>query len=152
VIVGDGEAAHEVRAAYAHFASDRVRFEGGVAHDAIADLLGSADVFVWPAVDEVIGMGLLEAQACALPVVAGRGPGVAAVVADGVGGMLVPHGDAAAFAAATGTLLRDRSQRLAMGLRAQRYVRDNHDIAAAARAIDAVLRRAVQRRQRDRVR
>ena len=72
-IVGDGEAMQDVRAAFASFDAERIRFEGAVAHDAMASLLQSADLFVWPAVDEVIGMGLLEAQACGLPVIAGAG-------------------------------------------------------------------------------
>ena len=149
-IVGDGEAMQDVRAAFASFDAERIRFEGAVAHDAMASLLQSADLFVWPAVDEVIGMGLLEAQACGLPVIAGAGPGVAAVVTDGVGGVLVPHGDAAAFAAATGALLRDAGKRRALGARARRYVRENHDIAAAAAALDAILHSVVQRGRADR--
>jgi glycosyltransferase involved in cell wall biosynthesis len=147
VIVGDGEAMQDVRAAFAPFAEGRVRFEGVVAHDAMPALLQAADLFVWPAVDEVFGMGLLEAQACGVPVVAGWGPGVAAVVAEGVGGVLVPQGDAAAFAIATERLLADAERLRAMAFHAQGYVRANHDITAAARTIDATLHRVVRRRR-----
>ena len=150
VIVGDGEAMPDVRSAFAQFSGERVRFEGAVPHDAMARALQNADLFVWPAVDEVIGMALLEAQACGVPVVAGEGPGVTAVVADGIGGVLVPHGDPAAFAAAVDDLLRDTARRRAMAARARRYVRDNHDIPAAARTLDAVLRGVMQRRGRGR--
>ena len=88
----------DVHGAFAAFAPGRVHFAGTQPHAAIASLLSTCDLFVWPAVDEVIGMVLLEAQACGVPVIAGRGPGVGAVVADGAGGLLVPAGDDAAFA------------------------------------------------------
>ena len=49
-------------------------------------------------------MAFIEAQACGLPVVAGNGGGVASVVAAERTGLLVPVGDAAAFAAAVSRL------------------------------------------------
>ena len=147
VVVGTGEAASEVSQAFARFPSTRLTFAGAVPHESMARMLADGDIFVWPAVDEVIGMALLEAQACGLPVVAGRGPGVAAVVADGVGGVLVEHGNAKAFASATEALIRDHERRTAMSDRARAYVRRHHDIPAAAQAIDAVLRRALDRRR-----
>ena len=151
VIVGDGEALQDVRTAFARFASRRIHFAGAIAHDAMARVLRSADLFVWPAVDEVIGMGLLEAQACGVPVIAGWERGVAGVVADGVGGVLVAQGDAEAFAVATAALLGDARRRRAMGERARRYVRERHDIAAAAATIDETLQRVVRGRQAHRL-
>src|SRR5688500_559065 len=63
IVVGDGEARTEVLDAFAMLGPDRVHFAGAQPHAAVASLLTKADMFVWPAVDEVIGMGLLEAQA-----------------------------------------------------------------------------------------
>jgi glycosyltransferase involved in cell wall biosynthesis len=151
VVVGDGEARDDVHAAFASFAPGRVHFAGTQPHSAIAKLLSTCDLFSWPAVHEVIGMVLLEAQACGVPVVAGRGPGVAAVVADGVSGLLVPAGDEAAFAGALETLLDDPSRRRAMATHARNYVRANHDLPAAAAALDAIVARALRRRSRVRV-
>lgn len=145
VIVGDGEAREDVRAAFDAFAPGRVHFAGRRPRATIACLLGTGDLFVWPAVDEVIGMGLLEAQACGVPVIAGRGPGVASVVADGASALLVPAGDDAAFAGAVETLLADVSRRRAMAAQARDYVRANHDLPAAATALDAIVARAVRR-------
>src|SRR5439155_24854706 len=97
----------------------------------------------WPAIDEAFGMVLIEAQACGLPVVAGNAGGVGAVVADGRTGMLVPIGDADAFAAATERLLIDAELRQRMGHEAIVYARARHDLPAAAARIDALLLRVV---------
>lgn len=73
--------------------------------------------------------------------VAGRRPGVETVVADGVGGMLVPPGDEAAFAEAVTAMLADPPRRAAMGARARDYVRERHDVTQAAAALGAILER-----------
>ena len=141
VVVGGGAAADAVHARFASFAPGRVRFVGMQPPATVAALLAGADLFVWPAVAEVIGLALLEAQACGVPVVAGRRPGVAAIVDDGLTGRLTPPGDTAAFAAAVGALLDDPAARAALGRRARAHARERHDLASAARALDAVLAR-----------
>ena len=146
LIVGDGQARAEVEAAFADFATGRVHFAGVRSPASVASLLATCDLFVWPAVDEVIGMGLLEAQACGVPVVAGRGVGVASVVEDGGSGGLVPAGDDQALADALLALLGDPSRRRAMARHARSYVLRRHDLPAAAAALDAIVAQAVDRR------
>jgi glycosyltransferase involved in cell wall biosynthesis len=148
VIVGDGAARTEVEAAFATFAPGRIHFAGAQPRGAVCALLGGCDLFVWPAVAEPIGMVLLESQVCGVPVVAGRRPGIAAIVEHGVGGLLVPAGDASAFADAVERLLADSDERTAMGERARRYARANHDLPAAAAALDAIVVRAAIARKR----
>ncbi|MFS8069943.1 MAG: glycosyltransferase family 4 protein [Byssovorax sp.] len=143
VVAGDGEAREDVHAAFAHFAPGRIHFTGTIPRATLRGLLATCDVFLWPAVAEVIGMVLVEAQACGVPVIAGHGPGVAAVVADGIGGILVPAGDDAAFASALEALLADPARRHAMASRAREDVRGRHDLPAASVALDAILARAV---------
>ena len=105
-IVGDGPARADVERAFATLA-DRVTFAGARSNDDVAALLRTHDVFVWPAIGEAIGIAFLEAQACGLPVIAGATPGVAAIIAPGRSGSLVPAGDAAAFADALRQLIVD---------------------------------------------
>ncbi|MEP7207247.1 MAG: glycosyltransferase family 4 protein [Casimicrobiaceae bacterium] len=138
-IVGDGPARAEIDALFGGFAIGQVRLRGAGSSAEVADRLHAGDVFVWPAIEEAFGMALLEAQACGLPVVAGDGPGIANVVADGSTGCLVPAGDAAAFAEAVARLLADPALRARMGRAARAYVRTYHDIAAAAEELDRVL-------------
>ena len=140
-LVGDGTARAAVEAAFAPLAP-RVRYAGECPPDAIASIFREGDLFAWPAIDEAIGIAFLEAQACGLPVVGADTPGVAGVVAAGRSGLLVPPGDAAAFAAAVGRLLVDPALRTRMAAHAFRHVRAHHDVAAASRALDAIVRDA----------
>jgi len=143
VIAGDGEARHDVEAAFARFDSGRIRMVGFLNAPTVAAWLRGSDVFVWPAIDEAFGMALIEAQACGLPVVAGNGGGVAGVVASGRTGLLVPVGDAAAFAAAIHRLLKEPELRRRMASEAPAYAKAAHDLPAAASRLDAVLRRVI---------
>ncbi|MBA2525561.1 MAG: glycosyltransferase family 4 protein [Pyrinomonadaceae bacterium] len=146
VVVGDGPARSQVRAAFAGIDPGRIHFAGAQPAHRVAALLREADLFVWPAIDEAFGMVFIEAQACGLAVVGGDSGGVAAVVASGRTGVLVAPGDAEAFADATLRLLRDAEARQRMGRAAWAYVRAQHDLPAAAARIDSLLRRAVANR------
>jgi glycosyltransferase involved in cell wall biosynthesis len=139
LVAGDGPARPEVEAALAGLAG-RVTWLGEQTPEALAALYAAADVYVWPAVNEAYGMAFLEAQASGLPVVAGRTGGVPGIVRDGTTGMLVPMGDAAAFAGAVGALLDNAGERRRMGEAARRVVATEHGIDGAARALDLALR------------
>ena len=65
------------------------------------------DVFVMSSVTEGLGTSLLDAMACARPIVATNVGGIPEVVVDGETGFLVPPRDPAALAAAIVRLLAD---------------------------------------------
>jgi glycosyltransferase involved in cell wall biosynthesis len=138
-VVGDGPARADVVAAFAPLAP-RVRFLGEQPASALPALLAACDVFVWPAIDEAIGIAFLEAQACGLPVVGGDSPGVAAVVAHGRSGLLVPLDDVPALATAVQRLVHDAPARRRFGACAATYVRERHGVDRAARQLDGLLR------------
>lgn len=140
LVVGDGPARPAVEAALAPF-RDRTRYAGAVAPDATAPFYAAADIYVWPAIHEAYGMAFLEAQACGLPVIAGRVRGVPDVVSEGLSGLLAPEGDAAALARLIARLLDNPGERdaLADGARALGRARD---LPHAAAAIDAILQQA----------
>ncbi len=142
LVAGDGPARAEVEAAFDALAPDRVRFLGEMAPHDLPVLAAACDLMVWPALNEAYGMALLEAQAAGLPVVAGHSGGVAAVVRDGETGRLTAPGDARAFAEAVRGLLEAPGTRRAMAVAAVAAVAAEHDLSAAARHLDAVLRRA----------
>jgi glycosyltransferase involved in cell wall biosynthesis len=139
LLVGDGPARGKVEAMMAPF-GERVRFAGAIPHAELPKIYASADLYLWPAINEAYGMAFLEAQAAGLPVVAGCTGGVPAVVADGVTGVLTPIGDAAAFATATGRLLDDPKERARLAKAARARINARHDERAAARALAAALR------------
>lgn len=138
LLVGDGPARPDVEAAFAPLGS-RVTFRGARRERELPVTYVAADLYAWPAVNEAWGMTLLEAQASGLPVVAGAFGGVPAVVADGVTGLLTPPGDVVAFAAALARLLDSPEERRRLGSGAAARMAAEHDIAAAARRLDAAL-------------
>ena len=92
-IVGDGPmaAAWQARAAELGLGGN-VRFLGNLALEAVAERMRWAHVFCLPSVRESGGAVLLEAMACARPVLAVAFGGPAEIVDDGVGRALAPEG------------------------------------------------------------
>jgi glycosyltransferase involved in cell wall biosynthesis len=139
LVAGDGPARDQAIAALAPV-KGRARFLGRLEEPAVPELLAASDLYVWPAIGEAYGLAILEAQAAGLPVVAGDTGGVGDIVAHGVTGLLVPVGDVAAFSAGTAVLIDDWTRRTRMSHAARRKVAASHDLASAARRLDAVLR------------
>jgi glycosyltransferase involved in cell wall biosynthesis len=137
-VVGDGPARSEVQRAL-DAVRDRVIWAGALSSDEIRDRLASADLFVWPAFNEALGMALLEAQASGLPVVAGRSGGVGEVVVSGMTGLLVRADDSLAFADAVRGLILDSGRRTSYGEAAQQRALMEHDISTAACRLAAVI-------------
>lgn len=136
-VIGDGSARRAVEDAL-YPLQERVTWAGEIGPMEIAQRLGSADLCVWPALNEALGMALLEAQASGVPVVAGATGGISEIVMDGITGLLVPPRDARAFARAVRSLLVDHSRRAAFAEAARQRVRAEHDISSAARRLNAV--------------
>jgi len=144
LVSGDGPEATAVRGAFARSGAGgdwlpRVRWLGCRQGDELAALYAATDVFLWPAVKEPIGMVFVEAQAAALPIVAGDRRGVGEVVLPGTSALLTPEGDVAAFAGAVRELLRDPDRRVAMGRAGMAHAWQEHDVATAGRAFVAAL-------------
>lgn len=118
--------------------SDQVTFTGNI--DDLGELMQSASLFVLPSSFEGLSLTLLEAMACGLPVVGTRIAGVTDVVEDGVSGLLVEPGDAAALAAAMRALLSDPSRRAACGAAGLEIVRRYYDFARVARDLERLYR------------
>jgi glycosyltransferase involved in cell wall biosynthesis len=88
--------------------------------------LSAADLYVFPTRFDAFGIAVTEAMACGLPVVAGRGRGIADILPAGEhsGGLVVAAGDVEAFAAALSRLLQDRQFRLRIAACALERVAD----------------------------
>ncbi|HEX6011036.1 MAG TPA: glycosyltransferase family 4 protein [Geminicoccaceae bacterium] len=141
LLVGDGEARAEVAALFAPFGQDRARLIGTMPAEALGGIYAAADLCVWPACSEAYGMALLEAQAAALPVVAGGEGGVPEIVVHGRSGLVVAPRDPAAFAAAVESLLDDPDRRRVMGEAAQGVTVERHDETVARRRLAEALGR-----------
>ena len=139
-VVGDGEKRAAVEQLFARYGS-RVRFLGRLSRPAVHQALGESDLCVWPAHNEALGMALLEAQMCGVPVIAGRSLGVATVVKHGVTGVLTEPGDAVASAAAIRELLGDSERRRKMAAAARHHSHAHHSLETAAQELHAILSR-----------
>lgn len=114
VLVGSGEGERELRERVARAGlAERVRFTGPLA-DATR-LLPALDLYVSASRGEGLPLGLLEAMACGLPVVATRVTGHVDAVVDGVTGFLTRPGDPEALAVSVARLLDDPELRRRMG-------------------------------------
>jgi glycosyltransferase involved in cell wall biosynthesis len=105
-IAGDGPLEADLRALAARLGiADRVRFLGWRTDRGA--LLRAADMCLLPSRWEPFGTVMLEAWAAGTPLVAAASQGPAALVEDGVNGLLVPIDDAPALAAAVRRLMTD---------------------------------------------
>ncbi len=138
-IVGDGPAHGAVARLFAPF-GDRVTLHGRIDdHRILARFYASADMLVWPAVNEAFGMVFLEAALQGCPSVAGDFGGVGSVVRDGYTGLLARPGDADDLAAAVGRLLQDDRLRQELSGNALVFARRERSLAAAARLLREAL-------------
>ncbi|MEZ0328293.1 MAG: glycosyltransferase [Dissulfuribacterales bacterium] len=85
-------------------------------------------ILVHPALMEGLGVSLLQAASCAVPIVACRAGGMPEVVRHEKTGLLVPSGDVHELAQAIRILLRQPEMRLAMGEAGRRLVCEEFSI------------------------
>jgi glycosyltransferase involved in cell wall biosynthesis len=141
-LVGTGPERDAVeKAAAALGIAHRVELPGPV-RDPAAELV-AGDIFVLPSAAENCPLALLQAMACGLPVVASRVGGIPEVVRDGVEGLLVPPGSAAALATALGRLVADPVERQRMGARARERIMSRFTIAACVDDLSGTYRKAL---------
>jgi glycosyltransferase involved in cell wall biosynthesis len=117
LVVGDGPEEAGLRAqAQAQGVASRVHFAGRVAHEQLAQALAQADILLQPSLgEESFGITLVEAMACALPVLASRQGGMTEIVLPGVTGELLPPGEVDAWRAAIAAMLAQPDRMRALG-------------------------------------
>jgi glycosyltransferase involved in cell wall biosynthesis len=98
---------------------DRVRFVGTLAPPDVERLLVASDLVAVPSFVEGLPYVILEAMACALPVVASDIYGVAEAAPHGDTALLVPPGDVDALRQALLALMLDPDRRRELGARAR---------------------------------
>jgi glycosyltransferase involved in cell wall biosynthesis len=138
VFVGDGPLHGELAARF-----PQAVFAGTRSGTDLAAHYASGDLFLFPSLTETYGNVTLEAMASGLAVVAYDYAGAAAVIRHGVNGVLVPFGDAAAFAAQAAALVAEpaRARRLGENARREALGRGWDRVAAE---LEAVLAAAAQ--------
>ncbi|MGL4304556.1 MAG: glycosyltransferase family 4 protein [Mycobacteriaceae bacterium] len=96
--------------------------------DDVSRFMHAADILIHAGMVEGMPLGLLEAQACGLPLVAYSAAGVAESVIDGESGILVAPGDVQGLGAGLQRLIRDPEKRKKMGKYGSNHVLEHHSI------------------------
>jgi len=102
-----------------------VHFVGNVPYDQMSAYYNLADVFVMPSVTQPVdglNVCVLDAMACAKPIVATLVAGNPLVVADGDNGFLVEERSPGSLAAAVTRLIEEPALRLAQGARSRQRI------------------------------
>lgn len=68
----------------------RVHFTGPILHEQVAELLQSADVYVFPSLGEGLSLSTLEAASCGLPLIVSQNSGVNDYMQEGKEGFVIP--------------------------------------------------------------
>lgn len=128
LIVGDGpqRAALEALALELGIAPC-TEFSGAVAHVEVPAWLNRFDIYAAPSRLESFGVAVIEAGACALPVVVSDAGGLPEVVIDGRTGLVVPRDDVPALQAALKRLLLDAELRIELGRRGRAHVEREYE-------------------------
>jgi glycosyltransferase involved in cell wall biosynthesis len=99
------------------------------------DIVRATDIGLLPSYGEALPIALIEASACARPVVATDVGGVREVVSAGVSGTLIPPGEIAAIADVLIELLQDPELRAQMGQAGRMLVHEHFDMFSWARRL-----------------
>jgi glycosyltransferase involved in cell wall biosynthesis len=142
-LAGDGDAiASLAQLADSLGIRSRVTFLGGLDHATLASEYGAARVAVLPSLteSESFGMSLVEAMACATPVIGSRIGGIPHVISHERNGLLVAPGDVAALADALSRLLGDAALARRLGEHGRRAALESFDWSRTLTAYLALLR------------
>jgi len=143
VLVGGGPMVEQVGRKVAELGLGAQTWLPGPRND-VAEILRQLDVFVLPSLNEGISNTILEAMACAIPVVASRVGGTPEVVREGQTGLLYSSQDETELTLRLRTYVEDAALRSEHGRQARAVVEQHHSLDSMVRnyldVYDAVLK------------
>ncbi|HET8925430.1 MAG TPA: glycosyltransferase family 4 protein [Candidatus Acidoferrum sp.] len=117
-----------------------VHFLTGLSSTELAACYAACEIFALPSRGEGFGFVYLEAMAKGKPVIGGAHGGAPEVIADGVTGYLVPHGDAIQLATSIEALLADPVHAKEMGARGRQRAEHEFRFNVFAKSLKKILR------------
>jgi glycosyltransferase involved in cell wall biosynthesis len=123
-----------------------VIFPGWKTREELAALMRRARVFVLPSITtrdgrvEGLGMVLLEAMACGLPVIGTNQGGIPEAVLDGENGFIVPEKHSVGLSEKIRLLLDDRALSTRMGNKGRELANDKFDIRKQVAGLEKIYR------------
>ncbi|MEP7100697.1 MAG: glycosyltransferase [Burkholderiales bacterium] len=147
LIVGDGPQRAELEAlAHELGIAPRTEFAGAVAHAEVPAWLNRLDVYAAPSRldSESFGVAVIEAGACALPVVVSDAGGLPEVVRNGETGLIVARDDVPALQAALKRLVLDPALRDRLGRAGRVHVEREYEWGHCVDRMERCLQGLVQ--------
>ncbi|MFH2144562.1 MAG: glycosyltransferase family 4 protein [Candidatus Omnitrophota bacterium] len=136
-IFGDGKIKNElIKQAQKLAITDKVIFLPAVFNT--AEVLQEIDVFVMPSLQEGLGLSILEAQACGLPVIASCVGGIPTIIKDNLTGLLVSPRDARALAGAILKVMDNKDLAIRLGRCAREQVEYKFNLTQVAGQIEEI--------------
>lgn len=127
VLFGQGPLEGELRASIGRLGLEKSVQLAGFRND-LPRILPCLDLVVHPALMEGLGVSLLQAAACGVPMVAARAGGIPEIVRHGENGYLVEPGNGRQLEEAVTTLLADPGLAASFGASGRRIVREEFSI------------------------
>ena len=144
IILGEGELREHLEKQVREHHLEKHVLLPGFRTDVLGCIKGF-DLFVMSSVTEGLGTSLLDAMACARPIVATRTGGIPEIVEDESNGLLVPPRDAASLAAAIVRALKDEPLRQRMAAAGLARVRQRFTVDRMVEGTAAVYARVASR-------
>lgn len=126
---------------------DKVLFLCSKNDSELAQVYAACDVFVYPSVQSMWGMGLTEAMAANKPVVVSKLVGVSEIIQDGVNGLVTDYPDAESIAKKIEVLIGNPELCRQLGQNAYKYVLNNLSWQKYAESVEGVFRQTLSRFQ-----
>ncbi len=111
----------------------------------LAQVYKACDVFVYPSLQSMWGMGLTEAMAAGKPVVVSKLVGVSEIIEDGVNGLLINYPDAKSLADKIGILMDNPSLAAKIGQEASKFVIEKLSWRQYAESVEQVFDKVLAR-------
>jgi glycosyltransferase involved in cell wall biosynthesis len=145
-VVGTGSAEAELRAFVAARGIARVKFVGFIKN--VRKVMLACDLVVQPSLYEPFGMTLLEAMACAKPVLCTRVGGMPEVVVADETALIVPPDEAMQLAEGLRALLSNPVHRAELGAAGRRRVEEEFTLAVMVNRLEDILGRSTRSTRR----
>lgn len=142
-IVGNGPLEDELKA-FAREHGVRATFLGSLSSEQVRDRMAEARVFCLPSITadngdaEGLGIVILEAQACGVPVITSARGGAKEAVLHGESGYAHGEKDVAAIRQGLVSLLGDDDRATRFGARGRQHMVEHMDLAACTRRLEAI--------------
>ena len=132
LIIGSGPYENHLKSlAKSAKVDDKIEFLGAMTSKEVSEYYNIADIFILPALSnktgtEALGLSLLEAMACELPVIGTDVGGIRYTIKDEINGVLIEQKNPNSISKAVVDLLKNPSKRKLLSKNASLFVRKNY--------------------------